>query len=51
MNPMFDVLATAGGSIVLAAFFLWLMVTAARQERDEDRVHPSRRGMGPAARR
>ena len=34
MNPMIDVLATAGGSIVLAVFFVWLLVSAARQERD-----------------
>ena len=34
MNPLLDVLVTAGGSIVLAAFFLWLLTTAARQETD-----------------
>ena len=34
MNPLLDVLATAGGSIVLAVFFLWLLTTAARQETD-----------------
>lgn len=34
MNPTFEVLLTAGGSVVLAVFFLWLLVTAARQERD-----------------
>ncbi len=50
MSPLLDVLATAGGSVVLAAFFVWLLVAAARQERDgtsdRDRprpqVHPTR---------
>ena len=39
MNPLIDVLATVGGSIVLAAFFLWLMTTAAGQERDSLKPH------------
>ncbi len=37
MNPLLDVLATAGGSIVLAAFFLWLLATVAHQESAGDR--------------
>ena len=39
MNPLIDVLATVGGSIVLAAFFLWLLTTAASQERDNLEPH------------
>jgi len=39
MNPLLDVLATAGGSIGLAAFFLWLLTTAARQESDGPHPH------------
>jgi hypothetical protein len=36
MTPMLDVLATAGVSIGLAGFFLWLLITAVRQEREAD---------------
>ena len=39
MNPLIDVLATIGGSIVLAAFFLWLLTTAASQEKDGLKPH------------
>ncbi len=50
MNPLMDVLTTIGGSIVLAAFFLWLLTTAARQERDglEPHVRMVDRKGGPA---
>ncbi len=52
MSPMLDVLATAGGSIVLAAFFVWLLVTAVRQEGEpaSDRSRPAATRWGPAAR-
>jgi hypothetical protein len=56
MNPLLDILATAGGSIVLAAFFLWLLVTAARQEAQGDgaqaptRSQPRRLASGPTRR-
>ena len=47
MSPLLDVLATAGGSVVLAAFFVWLLIAAARQERDgtpdADRSRPQLR--------
>jgi hypothetical protein len=52
MNPWLDILATAGGSIVLAGFFLWLLFTAARQEamsdRDQSESQPRRANSGSA---
>ena len=51
MNPMLDVLATAAVSIVLAAGFIWLLVTVVRQESQDDAdPAPRRSGTKPARR-